>query len=308
MIAQRLGLTLVVAGVVSCTPPTPHAPASTPAPAPVVEPEAQLSAAPPPGPEQPPPGAASPPPAPLEVSDPGSMACLTPPDPELDKESPWHKAIGEQLALELPNTRRCTKDLPADTRAELTLRLVYGQDGRPLSQHVVSSSSDACAVAECIKQELADVNSGKLVIEQGSVDLALILERDKVPQRSVEPVDPLGSEDDPSSCVDPAIARLSRKVVRELVSTTHVKLKQCYGEALARRHDAAGTVTFEFVIGQEGEMASVQARESTLYDCGAIQCMLAELKPLRFPAPVGRGVRVVYPIKYVLEQPPVRLR
>jgi hypothetical protein len=294
----RSALILAVACAVSCTPPPPpHAPAAAPA-APPVAPEAQLSAAPPASPEL----------APPVTSDPDSLACISAPDPELDKESPWHKAIGEQLSLELPNARRCTSTLPEDTRVDVTLRLVYGQDGRPLSQHVVSSSSEDCAVAECIKQELADVNSGKLAIERGSIDLALVLERDKVPQRSAEPIDPLGDVDGPGSCVDPDIARLSRKVVRELVSTTYDKLKQCYGHALARRRDAAGTVTFEFVIGQEGEMASVQARESTLYDCGAIECMLAELKPLRFPAPVGRGVRVVYPIKYVLEQPPVTLK
>jgi hypothetical protein len=288
---------LTVASGVSCTPPPPHAPAAVPQPAPVA-PEAQLSAAPPPGPELPPPA----------PSDSSGLACVVAPDPELDRESPWHKAIGEQLALELPNARRCTSTLPEGERAELTLRLVYGQDGRPLSQHVVAGSDEACTVAECIKQELADVNSGKLVIEHGSIDLALVLERNKVPERVPGPVDPLGEEGSVSSCIDPEVARLSRKVVRETVSTTHDKLKQCYGQALSRRHDAAGTVTFEFVIGQEGEMASVQARESTLYDCPAIECMLAELKPLRFPAPVGRGVRVLYPIKYVLEQQPVTLK
>jgi hypothetical protein len=304
----RSALVLAIACAVSCTPPPPQAPAAAPVspPVPPVVPEAQLSAAPPASAEQAPPASAEQ--APPAPSDPDSLVCISPPDPELDKESPWHKAIGEQLSLELPNARRCTSTLPEDTRVDVTLRLVYGQDGRPLSQHVLSSSSEDCSVAECIKQELADVNSGKLAIERGSIDLALVLERGKVPQRSAEPTDPLVDAEDPSSCIDPDVARLSRKVVRELVSTTHDKLKQCYGHALARRRDAAGTVTFEFVIGQEGEMASVQARESTLYDCAAIECMLAELKPLRFPAPVGRGVRVVYPIKYVLEQPPVRLK
>lgn len=302
---HRSALALTIACAVACTPPPPHAPAAAPA-APAIAPEAELSAAPPASPELAPPASSEL--APLVPSEPGSLACITPPDPELDKESPWHKSIGEQLSLELPNARRCTSALPEDTRAELTLRLVYGQDGRPLSQHVVSSDLEDCGVAECIKQELADVNSGKLAIERGSIDLALVLERDKVPERSAEAIDPLGDVDGPASCIDAEIARLSRKVVRELVGTTHDRLKQCYGLALGRRRDAAGTVTFEFVIGQEGEMASVQARESTLYDCDAIQCMLAELKPLRFPTPVGRGVRVVYPIKYVLEQPPVTLK
>jgi hypothetical protein len=241
-------------------------------------------------------------------SDDGSMTCITPPDPELDQESPWSKELGRQLALELPNLRRCSQALPADVEAQMTLRLVYAADGSPLSQHVVSSSPEACALAECAKQELADVHATRLEIERGSFDLALSFERGKVPTRSPDPVDPLGVDDSPPSCVDPEILRLSREAVRDIVSTTHDKLKQCYGRALMRRHDAAGTVTFEFVIGQQGEMASVQARESTLYDCDAIQCMLAEFRPLHFPAPVGRSVRVVYPIKYVLEQQPVNLR
>lgn len=303
---SRPALVLAFAWAASCAPPAPRAPAPAPEAAPALAPEAQLSAAPPASPTPAPPASAEL--SPLPPPEPGSLSCIAPPDPELDKESPWHKSIGEQLALELPNARRCTSTLPEGTTAALTLRLVYGQDGRPLSQHVVSGDAEGCTVAECIKQELSDVNSGKLAIERGSIDLALVLERDKVPQRSTEPSDPLGDEDEPSACIDAEVARLSRKVVRELVGTTHERLKQCYGQALARQRSAAGTVTFEFVIGQEGEMASVQARESTLYDCAAIECMLAELKPLRFPPPVGRGVRVVYPIKYVLEQPPVTLK
>jgi hypothetical protein len=284
--AAGLGWTL------ACLPP---APPRTAPPAP----EAQLTVAPPSAPEPPPPS------APV-VDD--VHACVTPPDPELEKESPWSQEIGRQLGLELPNVRHCTRQLPPDTRAELRLRLVYGQDGRPLSQHVVSSSPEACAIAECVKQELADVNATKLLIDRGSYDLALVLERDKVPEQLAEPIDPLGSDDAPAACVDPEIARLSHGVVREVVSGTYDKLKDCYGQALVRNHEATGTVTFEFVIGQQGEMESVQARESTLADCGAVQCMLAELRPLHFPAPVGRAVRVIYPIKYLLElQQPVKL-
>jgi hypothetical protein len=290
--ARRLSWAgLGVGCALACTPPAaaPHTPAAPPAP------EAQLSLPPPSSPE------------PASVPD-DDMTCVTPPDPEFDKESSWSKELGRQLALELPNARRCTRELAPDTRASLTLRLVYAQDGSPLSRHVVASSPEACPLAECVKDELADVNAAKLDIEQGSYDLALILERDRVPERSPEPVDPLGADDAPSSCVDADVQRLSRRAVHDIVSTTHEQLKSCYGQALVRRHDAAGTVTFEFVIGRQGEIASVHARESTLHDCGAVECMLAEFRPLRFPTPVGRSVRVVYPVKYVLEQQPVQLK
>ena len=55
-------------------------------------------------------------------------------------------------------------------------------------------------------------------------------------------------------------------------------------------------------------MARAQVREATLPDCSAIQCMLAEFRALEFPAPVGRSLRVIYPISYVIEQEPVSLR
>lgn len=297
------GVAALVVGaqwVLACTPPASAPPAAAPtAPAAApVAPEAELSA------PVPPPTSSAPTPAPTPVD---STSCIAQPDPELERESPWGHDIGRQLALELPNARRCTADLPEGEEARLTLRLVYGKGGEPLGQYVLSSDELACSVAECVKQELADVNAVKLDIERGSIDLALVLRRDAAPERSAEPVDPLG-DDQPSSCVSPEVRELSRPRVREIVATKHAALTACYGQALVRRHDAEGTVTFEFTIGQGGELASVQARESTLHDCPAIECMLKELAPLTFPAPVGRGLRVIYPVKFVLErQQPVKL-
>jgi Ni,Fe-hydrogenase III large subunit len=108
--------------------------------------------------------------------------------------------------------------------------------------------------------------------------------------------------------VDPAIAALSRAKIKEVVSTSFPELKNCYGQALMRDHSATGNVTFEFVIGQAGKVARAQVRDATLPDCSAIQCMLAELRDLEFPAPVGRSLRIIYPIRYVVEQEPVSLR
>jgi hypothetical protein len=234
-----------------------------------------------------------------------------PPDPEFDKESPWAQEIGERLSRALPNLRHCTLDLAADEVGSITLRFVYAKDGRPVSQHVVTSTSNACAASECIKHELGRINSPQLYIDKASIDVTLALERGKTPERVREAVDPLTPEEvaiGANGCVDPEVARLSQSAVREIVSGTYDNLERCYGEALSRDHRAAGKVTFEFVIGQDGAVPEAWARDATLYDCEAIECMLGQFRTLEFPVPVGRSVRVIYPISYVVEQSPVTLR
>lgn len=239
------------------------------------------------------------------------MACVDPPDPELDRESPWSRDVGERLDQVMPALRRCTLDLDPEDEASITLRLVYAKDGTPLSQHVVTSTSNACAASECLKQELATVRSPRLYIEKASIDLTLALARNAVPVRVQRAVDPLTPDDASVSddgCVDAEIARLSQATVRQVVSTSYDELQNCYGQALVRNHSAAGKVTFEFVIGQNGGVSEAWARGTTLYDCEAIECMLTQFRTLSFPEPVGRSVRVIYPIAYVLEQEPMTLR
>jgi hypothetical protein len=188
--------------------------------------------------------------------------------------------------------------------------MVYGADGFSTSQHVVRSSAAGCEVAACVMRELAQVPSPKLSIDHASYDLSLVLQRGSArrapdaPEVLVEDPEDTGG----GNCVDPAIAALSRAKIREVVSTTFTDLKQCYGQALMRDHAAKGNVTFEFVIGQGGKVARAQIREATLPDCAAIQCMLAEFRALEFPPPVGRSVRIVYPISYMVEQAPMKLQ
>jgi hypothetical protein len=242
------------------------------------------------------------------VSDP--TECVAPPDPELDQESAWSKELSQRLDDVLPSLRSCSRDLPRAEAAELTLRLVYAQDGTGTSQHVVSATPSACQVTECVKKQLATVRSPKLLIPRASYDLALVLTPGAAPRRGAAPQDSLveGPVEGPASCVDPAVARLSRPAVRDIVSTSFDGLKSCYAQALMRDHAATGTVTFEFVIGQEGKVADARAREATLQDCDAIRCMLEQFRSLEFPAPVGRSVRVLYPINYQVEQSPVMIR
>ena len=247
------------------------------------------------------------PPAPVPI---GSLECVVPPDPELEKESTWSREVGQRLERELSKLQSCSAGLPPEEQA-LTLRLVYAKDGSPLSQHVVTSTPNACAAVECLKRGLASVRGPELVIDKASIDLNLALAPNQPPRRSAEPVDPLAPEPLPENadgCVDPEVARLSRVAVRETVSTAYPGLERCYALALERDHTVTGKVNFEFVIGRDGAVAETWAREATLPDCGAIRCMLDQFRALHFPEPVGRSVRVLYPISYVVEQSPVILR
>jgi hypothetical protein len=238
------------------------------------------------------------------------MTCVAPPDPELDAESPWSKELGQLLQAELPKLGRCTVGLSSGDEAQVTVRLVYAQDGSPTSQHILRSTTNACPVTDCLKEELAKLRGPKLLIDRASYDLALVLARGATPERASEPPDALaeGPIDDPSSCVDPEVLRLSRAAVRDVVSTRYDELTACYSQALTRDHRATGNVTFELVIGHGGQVADLRVREATLHDCTAIDCMLDQLRTLAFPEPVGRSVRVIYPIRYEVEQAPVSLR
>jgi hypothetical protein len=202
--------------------------------------------------------------------------------------------------------------LPRGEQAFVTLRLVYAADGTPTSQHVVHSTSNGCAATECLKRALGEVKSPKHLIEEASHDVALVLAPGLVPERAATPSDVLAldeaGEEADTSCVDPAILQLSRQRVRDVVGTTYAELKKCYNQALTRKHDATGNVTFEFIIGRGGEVEIAHARSATLHDCEAIGCMLTQFRALSFPRPVGRSVRVIYPINYTIEQPPVSLR
>jgi len=248
---------------------------------------------------------------PSSTEPPGPLVCVQPTDPELDKESSWSRELGQMIDRQLHRLRNCSLDLPPGDEGQITLRLVYDKAGAPVSQHVVTSTSNACAASECLKQGLSKVEAPTLVIEQAALDLTLRLERGSVPTRVSDRVDPL-TPDEPTvsagGCVDDDVARLSQAKVREVVSTSYDQLQACYGQALMRDHKAAGKVTFEFVIGRKGSVSEAWVSDATLRDCAAIHCMLDKFRGLSFPEPVGRSVRVIYPISYVLEQTPLTLR
>ncbi len=237
------------------------------------------------------------------------LACVTPLDPKLEDESPWQEDLGKRIDEVLEGADPCHVGMAPEETGWLALRLLYDETGQPTSQHVISATPSGCAAARCLTEKVANIHAAGLKPGQaGYYDLGLLLEGGERPLRSPYPVDPLGGEAEPAACVDPEIARLSRSKVREAIGDTHKGLKQCYDRALVRNHSAEGKVTFELLISRSGAVERAFATESTLYDCEAIECMLGKFRELDFPPPLGRTLRVRYPVTYTVQQYSVRLQ
>lgn len=239
---------------------------------------------------------------------PGLLSCVQPPAEGHDDQAPWSVKLGERLNEKAAQLAHCTGQLPVG-ESDLIVRLVYAGDGSPMSAHVARASAASCAVSQCIVDGLVDVwGPKKANIDPLSYDFSLVVRRGEAPQWTGELVDPLMPEATDASCVDPQIRQLSKKRVYETISTTFTELKKCHMRAVERDRTAVGLVTFEFVIGPSGKVATTRARDSTLYDCEAIECMKEQFGSLSFAPPVGRSVPVIFPVEFAIDQDSVAFR
>jgi hypothetical protein len=111
---------------------------------------------------------------------------------------------------------------------------------------------------------------------------------------------------DPRACVEPAApgepslaqatGRLSAQVIEGVATAELGALRACYQRALERAPAIAGQINVHFVIGVDGHVTHARAEHNNLPDCGAVRCVLEAFGAMRFPAPEGGSVHVVYPI------------
>jgi len=95
------------------------------------------------------------------------------------------------------------------------------------------------------------------------------------------------------------IGGLPQEVVGRVVRRHWNEVKYCYEKELATQPGLAGKVVLHFVIGENGDVADAQVRETTLDNPRAEGCMLQQARRWRFPAPVGGGrVEVTYPFVF----------
>jgi hypothetical protein len=90
--------------------------------------------------------------------------------------------------------------------------------------------------------------------------------------------------------------RLAPEHIQAVVRSHADDNKRCYEQGLARDRNLTGKVETKFLIERDGRVAGVMDHGSTITDPEVVKCVQAVFFAMKFDAPVGGVVTVVYPI------------
>ena len=97
---------------------------------------------------------------------------------------------------------------------------------------------------------------------------------------------------------------LPPEVIRKVVRDNYGAFRACYEQGLKQDASLAGSVVVSFVIEEDGRVSNAALNDSTtLTDRAVIDCVLQHYAALQFPKPEGGFVNVVYPIRFMPEEP-----
>lgn len=91
---------------------------------------------------------------------------------------------------------------------------------------------------------------------------------------------------------------LSREVIRRHIRRNIPAIRFCYERQLSRRPDLQGRVQVQFVIGQNGSVASARVVSSSMGEPSVEQCVARAVQRITFPSPDGGVVIVTYPFMF----------
>jgi Ca-activated chloride channel family protein len=92
--------------------------------------------------------------------------------------------------------------------------------------------------------------------------------------------------------------RLPPEVVQRIVRQNFGRFRLCYESGLRNSPNLAGRVSVRFLIGMDGAVSAVGNAGSDIADNSVVSCVVRSFWGLRFPAPEGGVVTVVYPITF----------
>ena len=93
---------------------------------------------------------------------------------------------------------------------------------------------------------------------------------------------------------------LNQKVVAAVIQANVGGFKTCFERRLREVPDLAGRVFIEFTIDADGQVSHVKIAENTTDDDVFAQCLIRQVKRLRFPPPSGGEVTFIFP--FIFEQ------
>ncbi|MBK6698282.1 MAG: AgmX/PglI C-terminal domain-containing protein [Myxococcales bacterium] len=94
---------------------------------------------------------------------------------------------------------------------------------------------------------------------------------------------------------------ISPEAVRQVVRPALGTLRRCYDVGLATDAHLEGRVVVAFEIDGTGRVRSARDQGSVLPSRSVVDCVVMAFQKLRFPAPSGGPVRVVYPVFFARE-------
>jgi TonB family protein len=96
-----------------------------------------------------------------------------------------------------------------------------------------------------------------------------------------------------------ANGRLAPEEVQRVVRSQFKAMRTCYERALVKTPALEGRVAVKFVIDPTGAVSSATSHPSTtMPDAAVVDCVLGVFKTMKFPAPAGGDVSVVYPFDF----------
>jgi hypothetical protein len=104
------------------------------------------------------------------------------------------------------------------------------------------------------------------------------------------------SEAGDRTAVSGVSGRIPPEVIQRIVRENFYKFRICYEAGLARNDRLQGIIEARFVITLEGTVIHVEDEGSNLPDAEVRECVFKTFRDLKFPAPEGGIVVVIYPI------------
>ncbi len=100
--------------------------------------------------------------------------------------------------------------------------------------------------------------------------------------------------------------RIAPEMIQRVVRLRFGAMRACYETGLARNPALAGRVTIKFSIDRSGSVVLADMNGSSLLDAQVNACIVREFRGLKFPAPEGGTITVMYPMTFSngVDEPP----
>ena len=92
--------------------------------------------------------------------------------------------------------------------------------------------------------------------------------------------------------------RLPPEVIQRIIRQNFGRMRRCYEEGLRVSPNLSGRVMVRFVIGQDGSVRAATSAGGDMADRRVAECVVRSFNEIKFPAPEGGVVTVVYPILF----------